>query len=84
MLTFTDYLLCAKHHAKHFTYIASFNSELSYYPYFISEETGPETSKLPRLLNFSVVDLGLTVGILTPESTCSLSLPPHNWNRVLN
>lgn len=57
---------------------------LSYYPYFISEETGPETSKLPGLLNFSVVDLGLTVGILTPESTCSLSLPPHNWNRVLN
>lgn len=29
MLTFTDYLLCAKHRAKHFTCIASFNSEVA-------------------------------------------------------
>lgn len=29
MLTFTDYLLCAKPRAKHFTCIASFNSEVA-------------------------------------------------------
>lgn len=53
MASIYDCLLCTKCCAEHFIYITSFNSEeVNTISLFIIEETGTETSNLPRLLSF--------------------------------
>lgn len=48
-LTFTEYMLCVRHHSKHFVYIMSFNSQNKRYNYYI-HLTGEGTGTKCELL----------------------------------